>query len=54
MIRRHGDKAAHVAALKADVLMKASDTAAVATWLRIVEAIMVLQSREPPRGAPTH
>ena len=50
MIRQHGDRAAHEAALKAEALMKAGDTTGVATWLRIVEAVRVLQSgNAPPR-----
>ncbi len=54
MIRQHGDRAAHEAALKAEAHMKAGDTAGVATWLRIVEAVRVLQRREPPAGGTRH
>jgi hypothetical protein len=54
VIRERGNLAAHEAALRAEALMKIGDTLGEATWLRVVEAIRVLQDRENPRGTVRH
>ena len=54
MIRQHGDKVPREAVAKAERFMRADDGTGAAIWLRVVEAIRVLQGREVPRGAKKH
>ena len=46
LIRKHGDKAAIHAAMRADELLEAGDMDGAATWRRIIKAIEELTSTE--------
>ncbi|NQV20115.1 MAG: hypothetical protein HQ511_01725 [Rhodospirillales bacterium] len=54
LVKLHGDDAPIHAAMRADELLEAGDLDGKAVWLRIVQAIEELQSRERPEGAEVH
>ena len=54
IIKLHGDDAIVVAAKRADELLGRGDLEGQRVWLRIVDAIRELQSREMPAGAMRH
>ena len=54
MVQQHGDNAEIQAAMRADTLLDQGDMEGRRVWLRIVEAIREVQSREAPAGAQVH
>ena len=54
IIKLHGNQAIVVAATRADELLGRGDLEGQRVWLRIVDAIRELQSREVPSGAKRH
>ena len=54
IIKRHGDDAIVFAAMRADELLERGDLEGQRAWLRIVDAIGELQSKEVPADAVRH
>ena len=48
LIKQHGDRAELHAAMRADELLEAGDMDGRRVWLRVLEAVRELTSREPP------
>ena len=54
MVRQHGDDAVIQAAMRADELLERGDLEGQRAWLRIVDAIGELLSKEVPADAVRH
>jgi hypothetical protein len=54
LIKQYGDAADIEAAMRADECLAAGDMEGEAVWLRIVEAVEELQSKERPDDAKVH
>ncbi len=48
LIKQHGDRAELYAAMRADELLEAGDMDGRRVWLRVLEAVQELTSKEPP------